>query len=204
MTGYRFRRSGRRWPFFFFFFCLSAQRTPLWQGLFWGAHIRTGYHMQVFCKVYYDRVYFLCAERIATGSGFQTPAAPPVHLKVECPPPPGISSYLLLFRCTSISAPSPNNCAKLSNKLSFNESALIWHCLYSGEERLGPYITMRSRFESACRSSCATERSTSYLFCLVLWLATDSQAVSILIVAMVGEINPNIKHPEVHIQTFKR
>ena len=51
-------------------------------------------NMHVFCKVYYDRVYFLCAERIATGSGFQTPAAPPVHLKVECPPPPSIGLYL--------------------------------------------------------------------------------------------------------------
>ena len=34
---------------------------------------------------------FLCTERIATGSGFRPPAAPPVHMKVECspPPPPG-------------------------------------------------------------------------------------------------------------------
>ena len=54
-----------------------------------GVHIRTGYeYASFFCKVCYERVYFLCAERIATGSGFQTPAAPPVHLKVECPPPP--------------------------------------------------------------------------------------------------------------------
>ena len=45
--------------------------------------------MQVFCKVYYDRVYFLCAERIATGSGFQTPAAPPPRpLESRVPPPP--------------------------------------------------------------------------------------------------------------------
>ena len=44
--------------------------------------------MQVFCKVYYDRVYFLRAERIATGSGFQTPAAPPRPLESRVPPPP--------------------------------------------------------------------------------------------------------------------
>ena len=47
--------------------------------------------MKFFSKVYCDRVYFLCTERIATESGFRPPAAPPppVHMKVECPPPPG-------------------------------------------------------------------------------------------------------------------
>ena len=42
--------------------------------------------MEVFSKVYYDRVYFLRAERFMTGSDFQHSAAPPDHLKVECPP----------------------------------------------------------------------------------------------------------------------
>ena len=50
--------------------------------------LRQGMHMKIFSKVYCDRVYFLCTERIATGSGFRPPAAPPVHMKVECPPPP--------------------------------------------------------------------------------------------------------------------
>ena len=32
-----------------------------------------GMHMKVFSKVYCDRVYFLCAERFETGSGFHPP-----------------------------------------------------------------------------------------------------------------------------------
>ena len=50
--------------------------------------------MQVFRKVYCDRVYFLCAERIATGSGFQTPAAPPRPLESRVPPPPPPGAHL--------------------------------------------------------------------------------------------------------------
>ena len=42
----------------------------------------TGYAYESFSKVYWDRVYFLRAEWIVTGSGFRPPAAPP--------PPPGI------------------------------------------------------------------------------------------------------------------
>ena len=45
-------------------------------------------HIEVFSKVYCDRVYFLCTERFVTGSGFEPPAAPPTHLRGECPPPP--------------------------------------------------------------------------------------------------------------------
>ena len=45
----------------------------------------------------------MCTERIATGSGFRPPAAPPVHMKVECPPPPppGRNSILFsgVYRC---------------------------------------------------------------------------------------------------------
>ena len=35
-----------------------------------------GMHMKVFSKVYCDRVYFLCAERFETGSGFHYPSSP--------------------------------------------------------------------------------------------------------------------------------
>ena len=45
-----------------------------------------GMHMIFFCKVYCDRVYFLCAERFETGSGFHPPAAPTTQLRGECPP----------------------------------------------------------------------------------------------------------------------
>ena len=50
-----------------------------------------GMHMKVFSKVYRDRVYFLCAERFETGSGFHPPppTARGVQLRGECPPPPG-------------------------------------------------------------------------------------------------------------------
>ena len=45
--------------------------------------------MKVFSKLYCDRVYFLCAERFETGSGFEPPQRhPPTQLRGECPPPP--------------------------------------------------------------------------------------------------------------------
>ena len=47
-----------------------------------------GMHMKVFSKVYCDRVYFLCAERFETGSGFEPPAARGIQMRVDCPPPP--------------------------------------------------------------------------------------------------------------------
>ena len=52
--------------------------------------MQQGMHMKVFSKVYCDRVYFLCAERFETGSGFAPPppAAPPTQLRGEYPPPP--------------------------------------------------------------------------------------------------------------------
>ena len=46
--------------------------------------------MKDFSKVYCDRVYFLCAERFVTGSGFEPPAAPPYPFESRVPPPPGI------------------------------------------------------------------------------------------------------------------
>ena len=52
------------------------------------AILQQGMHMKVFSEVYCDRVYFLCADRFETGSGFDPPAAPPTHLKFEYPPPP--------------------------------------------------------------------------------------------------------------------
>ena len=46
-----------------------------------------GMHMKVFSKVYCDRVYFLCAERFETGSGFNPPPPQrhphPVQMRVE-------------------------------------------------------------------------------------------------------------------------
>ena len=51
-----------------------------------------GVHMKVFSKVYCDRVYFLCAERFETGSGFHPPPPLKRHVPVtvlwRCPPPP--------------------------------------------------------------------------------------------------------------------
>ena len=46
--------------------------------------------MKVFSKVYCDRVYFVCAERFETGSGFDPPppAARPYPVERWVPPPP--------------------------------------------------------------------------------------------------------------------
>ena len=44
--------------------------------------------MKVFSKVYCDRVYFLCAERFDTGSGFDPPPGTPTQLRGGTPPPP--------------------------------------------------------------------------------------------------------------------
>ena len=90
MTGPRSRR--RRGLFFFFFFCLSAQHPQLDRVYPRCAILQQGMHLNVFSKVYCDRVYFSCAERIMTGSGFDTPPPPQRHplssWEVECPPPP--------------------------------------------------------------------------------------------------------------------
>ena len=72
---------------FFFFACqLSA---PHYDRVYFEVRILgQGIICKFFVRYIMTGCIFLCAERIATGSGFQTPAAPPVHLKVECPPPP--------------------------------------------------------------------------------------------------------------------
>ena len=46
-----------------------------------------GMHINVFSKVYCDRVYFLCAERFETGSGFH-PQRHPRPNESRVPPPP--------------------------------------------------------------------------------------------------------------------
>ena len=54
-------------------------------------------HMKVFSKVYCDRVYFLCAERFETGSGFDPPPQrhPLPSWEVSTPPPPPPGGYFL-------------------------------------------------------------------------------------------------------------
>ena len=60
--------------FFLFFFFACQLSTPNQTGLYPRcAILQQGMHLNVFSKVYYDRVYFSCAERIMTGSGFDPP-----------------------------------------------------------------------------------------------------------------------------------
>ena len=76
------------------------------------AILQQGMHMKVFCKVYCDRVHFLCAERFVTGSGFEPPAGPPpTHLRGECPPPPpppGVFSKVFGTGCIFCRIESPS------------------------------------------------------------------------------------------------
>ena len=75
-----------------FFGVLVSSATPIRQGISEVCNIATGYAFECFSKVYCDRVYFSCAERIMTGSGFAPPPPPRRHplssWEVECPPPP--------------------------------------------------------------------------------------------------------------------
>ena len=52
-------------------------------------------YMQICSKVYCDRVYFLCTERIATGQVFdpQRHPPPPRPHESRVPPPPGASNW---------------------------------------------------------------------------------------------------------------
>ena len=88
-----------RFFFFFFFFCLSAQHPQSDRVYPRSTILQQGMHLNVFSKVYYDRVYFSCAERNMTGSGFDPPpAAPPYPVEKSSapPPPPGV---ILNFLC---------------------------------------------------------------------------------------------------------
>ena len=78
---------------FFFFFLLVSSAPPIRQGYPRCAILQQGMHLNVFSKVYYDRVYFSCAERIMTGSGFDPPAAPPYPLEKSSAPPPPRTSH---------------------------------------------------------------------------------------------------------------
>ena len=64
--------------FFFFFFGLSAQHPQSDRVYPRCAILQQGMHLNVFSKVYCDRVYFSCAERIMTGSGFDLPSGTPL------------------------------------------------------------------------------------------------------------------------------
>ena len=60
--------------FFFFFFFAGQLSTPNQTGYYPRcAILQQGMHLNVFSKVYCDRVYFSCAKRIMTGSGFDPP-----------------------------------------------------------------------------------------------------------------------------------
>ena len=64
--------------------------------------------MKVFSKVYCDRVYFLCAERFETGSGFDPPPQRhPLPCWVVSAPPPGgvkipVSVIIIMFQSVVI------------------------------------------------------------------------------------------------------
>ena len=83
-----------------------------------GAILRQGMHMNIFSNVYCDRVYFLCTERIATGSGFRPPAAPPppIHMKVEWPPPPPPRGRPILAASSAPTRPL----------IYFSQTVLLW------------------------------------------------------------------------------
>ena len=79
---------------FFFFFCLSAQHPQSDRVYPRSTILQQGMHLNVFSKVYCDRVYFSCAERNMTGSGFDPPAAPPYPVE-KSSAPPGVHDYRL-------------------------------------------------------------------------------------------------------------
>ena len=77
---------------FFFFFFFACQLSIPNQTVYPRSTIlQQGMHLNVFSKVYCDRVYFSCAERNMTGSGFDPPLPqrhPPIQLRSRVPPPP--------------------------------------------------------------------------------------------------------------------
>ena len=76
--------------FFFFFFCLSAQHPQSDRVYPRCAILQQGMHLNVFSKVYCDRVYFSCADAIWQGQVLTPPPSgtPVSSWEVECPPPP--------------------------------------------------------------------------------------------------------------------
>ena len=79
MTGYDFLHQQR---------CVHAG-TPgrdaladFGQGISGCAVLQQGMRLKVCSEVYCDRVYFLCAERFVTGSGFEPPAASPYPVEI--------------------------------------------------------------------------------------------------------------------------
>ena len=85
-----FQAEARTFFFLLFFFCLSAQHPQSDRVYPRCAILQQGMHLNVFSKVYCDRVYFSCAERIMTGSEFDPPPQrhPPIQLRSRVPPPP--------------------------------------------------------------------------------------------------------------------
>ena len=96
--------------------CLHAGRPgpPGWdaladfgQGISGCAILQQGMRLKVFSEVYCDRVYFWCAERFVTGSGFEPPSGtllPSWDSSSPPPPPPGVRGdlphyiYTLIYR----------------------------------------------------------------------------------------------------------
>ena len=78
------RRDATDFEIFISFYCNTTIRHvyPM------GAILQQGMQMKVFGKEYCDRVYFLCAERFVTGSGFEPQRHPLTQFRGECPPPP--------------------------------------------------------------------------------------------------------------------
>ena len=119
MTG---PRSGRRWgPFFFFFFCLSAQH-PQSDRVIRGVQ----YCNRVCIWMFLVRYMYMM-----TGCIFRAPSAlwqgqvltpqrhPPIHLKSRVPPPPGAigyGCYALLLSLTFIK--QFLSCLNVTKKLS--------------------------------------------------------------------------------------
>ena len=61
-----------------FFFCLSAQHPQSDRVYPRSTILQQGMHLNVFSKVYFDRLYFSCSERNMTGSGFDPPSGTPL------------------------------------------------------------------------------------------------------------------------------
>ena len=53
-----------------------------------GAILRQGMHMQIFSQVYVTGCIFCAPSALRQGQVFDPQRPPPVHMKVECPPPP--------------------------------------------------------------------------------------------------------------------